>query len=118
MKQHQNTPNHVVNPGGQECDPSDYEDLFAHNAIWLHTATRGLHDYGIDVVDEVVALIERHLPLNVLEWTFDQDGAWLFKWTNLELRLRCSCNGSAFGNLHGVNKGALTRPCPGLAPDH
>jgi hypothetical protein len=75
-------------------DDDDSEDDF-YNPTWTGKA-HGFIDFGRLQEEDVLALIETHLPSDVVVWDYQDDQSWLFRYPEVDLRLVTSSDSASF----------------------
>jgi hypothetical protein len=74
-------------------DHTDGEDFLT--PTWVGKAF-GFFDHQRRQVDEVLALIELNIPSDVLDWDVHDDGVWIFKYPEVEVRIATDLDSSCF----------------------
>ena len=79
-------------PPDYDDEPNDEE---CYTPTWLGKA-HGFRDLGRMQEENVVALIEAHLPSDVVEWDYECDQSWLFRYPEVDVRLVTTSDSVSF----------------------
>lgn len=75
-------------------DDTENEDRF-YIPTWLGKS-HGFRDFSRQQEEEVVALVEKHLPSDVAEWDYCDDRSWLFRYPEVDVRFGTSGDSPSF----------------------
>jgi hypothetical protein len=81
-----------------EAEQSNYDDE-AGDDFYIPTwmgKSHGFRDFGRLQEEEILALIEKHLPSDVVEWDYQDDQSWLFRYPEVDVRLTTSPDAASF----------------------
>jgi hypothetical protein len=82
----------------EDAEHPDYDEE-AEDDFYIPTWMGKLHgfiDFGRVQEEVIVALIEMHLPSDVVEWDYQDDQWWLFRYPEVDVRLATSSDSASF----------------------
>lgn len=80
-----------------DAEPLDYDaakDDF-YTPTWMGKS-HGFRDFGRLQEEEVLALIETNVPSDVVEWDYQDDQSWLFRYPEVDIRIVTSSESASF----------------------
>ena len=83
----------------QQVLPPDYEDETDDDSFYIPTwmgRAHGFIDFGRLQEEEVVTLIETHLPSDLVEWDYQDHQCWFFRYPEIDVRLTTASDSLSF----------------------